>query len=98
MIRADPITGRVALFVAIEAEFERFGFAPFRMKECADEIEDGGRADRQAIAFWQDTARAPVIIDDAQEFPGTESRGQCTPAAPMSCSATAMCSGILRRT
>ena len=67
-VRADGVAGGVALLISVEAELKRLGFAPFRVKDCADEVEDGGRADGQPIAFGQDIARAPVFIDDAQEF------------------------------
>jgi len=37
------------------------------MKDCADEIEDGGWADRDAIACGQNGASTPVFINDAEK-------------------------------
>lgn len=65
LVRPDGVAGGVALLVAVEAQFERLRFAPFRVKDRADEVEDGGRADGQAIALRQETARVPVFINDA---------------------------------
>src|SRR5579885_1051248 len=66
--RADGVAGRVARVVAVEAEFERLGLAPFVMEERADEVEDGGRADGRAVALRHEAARAPIFVDDAHEF------------------------------
>src|SRR2546423_14353959 len=67
-VRADGVARRVALAVAVEAEFQRLCLAPLRMKDRADEVEDGWRADRRAVSFGQKAARAPVFVDDAHEF------------------------------
>src|SRR5947209_12672290 len=67
-VRADGVARRVALVVSVEAEFQRLGLAPLRVEDSADEVEDGRRADRRAVSFGQEAARAPVLVDDAHEF------------------------------
>src|SRR5205085_3320066 len=67
-VAADGVAGGVALLVSIETKFERLGLAPRWMKERADEVEDGGRADRQTITLRQKLTRAPIFADDAHEF------------------------------
>src|SRR5437764_609381 len=67
-VRADGVARRIALAVAVEAEFQSLGLAPLRVEDRADKVEDGWRADRRAVAFGQKAARAPIFVDDAHEF------------------------------
>src|ERR1043165_4434936 len=72
LVRADGVAGGVAGLVAVEAEFERLGLAPLRVEDCAEGVEDGGRADCRAVAGGQQRARAPVFVDHADEFAKAE--------------------------
>ncbi len=50
-VRADGVAFGVAVFVAVKTEFERFGAAPFFVKNVADQVENHRRANRQPITF-----------------------------------------------
>src|SRR2546423_12512137 len=56
-VRADGVARRVALAVAVEAEFQSLCLAPLRVENRADEVEDGWRTDRRAVSFGRSEER-----------------------------------------
>ena len=68
-VAADGITFGVALFIAISAQFQALGRAPFLMKDGADKIKNRGRTDGDAKALRHDRTRTPILINQLHEGP-----------------------------
>ena len=67
-VASDAIAFGVAVIIAIETEFERFGLAPLRVKEIAYEIEYRRRASRQPVARRHKPSLLPVSINVVAEL------------------------------
>src|SRR5437763_5916045 len=96
-VRADGVARRVALAVAVEAEFQSLCLAPLRVEDSADEVEDDWRTDRRAVAFGHEAARAPVFVDDAHEFAQGEIVVRVARAVDHACAPHVRGEGVCRR-